>query len=77
MPADHAEILKAAVQRFVAAHGRWPQSLDDLDPFGIRGFGTATVVGFEQATEEELCLRYVHKWGKAVVRIQRQPGNHD
>jgi hypothetical protein len=77
MAIDHAEILKAAVERFVAAHGRWPRSMDELDPFGIRGFGTAFVVGFEQPAKDELCLRYVHKGGKAVVRIRRQPETPD
>lgn len=71
---DHKAVLQAAVERFFEAHGRWPRSMEELDPFGIRGFGHSLVVGFGDAYCDELCLRYVHRRGKAVVRVRRPSG---
>jgi hypothetical protein len=53
----------------LAVYGRWPQSRDQLDPFGIRDFSVFTVSGFHDASDGELCLTFFHPGGKAVVRI--------
>ena len=68
---DHVVLLRAATERFFAVNQRWPKSMDELDPYGIRGFITDSVTGFGQATEAELCLRYTCPLGKFVVRINR------
>lgn len=67
----HSEVLKLAIQTFADVHGRWPRSIEELDPYGMRNFGRYQLSGFNDATESEIKLRYVHRTGKSVVCVSR------
>ena len=77
MMAHHDKVLEQAVQTFADVHGRWPRSIEELDPYGMRDFGHYNPVGFENATNSEIQLRYVHRNGKSVVHVFRTSGEPD
>ena len=69
MPRKHEEILENAVRKFFDLNNRWPTSVDELDPYGLREFGSFSIAGFNSVSGEEIILRYVCETGKAVVRV--------